>query len=263
MHHVVAYQVASTINIKEIKKQLSWQLLFQDSDEAFYTISENAYVYVFQYGVVSFFNVEDSQIQSIIKTIQPSCNNVFKNPLFDDIEVFVEEKQLKVGFEKIIIPSLDQDMIRLVMLNTSQSVALDRYDEITESLIIEINQHTRFLEEKGKLDISGHKLKKFIGKILNIKNRISENLYIFDSPDSTWDNEILNTVSIELKKTFDLQNRYRSIHERIDIIKENLELFKDIMDHKESSRLEWIIIILIVIEVFDMFVEKIIKFIGI
>ena len=113
------------------------------------------------------------------------------------------------------------------------------------------------------MDISGHKLKKFIGKILNIKNRISENLYIFDSPDSTWDNEILNTVRIELKKTFDLQNRYRSIHERIDIIKENLELFKDIMDHKESSRLEWIIIILIVIEVFDMFVEKIIKIIGI
>jgi uncharacterized Rmd1/YagE family protein len=263
MYHVVAYQVASTINIKEIKKQLSWQLLFQDSDEAFYTIAENAYVYVFQYGVVSFFNVEESQIQNTIKVIQPTCYNVFKKPLFDDIEVFIEPKQLKVGFEKITIPSLDQELIRLVMLNTSQSVALDRYDEITESLIKEINQHTKFLEEKGKLDVSGHALKKFIGKILNIKNRISENLYIFDSPDSTWDNEVLNTVSIELKKTFDLQNRYRSIHERIDIIKENLELFKDIMDHKESSRLEWIIIILIVIEVFDMFIEKILKFIGV
>ncbi|MFT7350161.1 MAG: putative Rmd1/YagE family protein, partial [Candidatus Paceibacteria bacterium] len=32
----------------------------------------------------------------------------------------------------------------------------------------------------------------------------------------------------------------RYISERIGIIKEDLELFKDIMEHRESSRLEWI-----------------------
>ena len=143
------------------------------------------------------------------------------------------------------------------MLNTSQSVALDRYAEITEELLIETNKHTLFLEEKGTLDISGNKLKRFIGKILNIKNKISENLYIFDSPEITWDNEQLNRLNQDLKRTFDLQDRYRLIHDRIEIIKDNLELFKDIMDHKESSRLEWIIIILIVIEVVDMFIGKI------
>ncbi|MBN2868909.1 MAG: RMD1 family protein, partial [Flavobacteriaceae bacterium] len=60
----------------------------------------------------------------------------------------------------------------------------------------------------------------------------------------------------DLKQSFDLHARYRLIHDRIEIIKENLELFKDIMDHRESSTLEWIIIILIVIEVFDLFVAK-------
>ncbi|WAC01401.1 hypothetical protein N7U66_15285 [Lacinutrix neustonica] len=55
-----------------------------------------------------------------------------------------------------------------------------------------------------------------------------------------------------------MKDRYRLIHDRIDIIKENLELFKDIMDHKESSRLEWIIIILIIIEVFDMLLLKLV-----
>jgi uncharacterized Rmd1/YagE family protein len=147
-------------------------------------------------------------------------------------------------------------MIRLVMLNLSQSVALDRYSEITEELLVETNKHTSYLEEKGKLDISGNSLKRFIGKILNIKNKISENLYIFDSPESTWENEQLNKINQDLKRTFDLQDRYRLIHDRIDIIKENLELFKDIMDHKESSKLEWIIIILIVIEVIDLFITK-------
>ena len=147
-------------------------------------------------------------------------------------------------------------MIRLVMLNTSQSVALNRFAEITGGLLIETNEHTKYLENKGKLDISGIKLKQFIGKILNIKNKISENLYIFDSPEATWEDEQLNRLNSELKNTFDLKDRYQLIHDRIDIIKENLELFKDIMDHKESSRLEWIIIILIVIEVVDMFILK-------
>jgi len=40
------------------------------------------------------------------------------------------------------------------------------------------------------------------------------------------------------------------------IIKEDLELFKDIMDHRESSKLEWIIIALILLEVVDLFVFR-------
>lgn len=258
MYNVSAYQVASTISIKEAKKQLSWPLLFKDSDELFYKVSNDSYVYIFQYGMASFFNLNEAQIDAILKELKPLSYNFFTEKLSEEVIVAVRENTLKVEYEQIILPKLDQEMIRLVMLNASQSVALDRYSEITEQLLIETNQHTVYLEKHGKLDISGNKLKRFIGKILNLKNKISENLYIFDSPDSTWDNKALNELNVDLKNTFDLKDRYRLIHDRIDIIKENLELFKAIMDHKESSRLEWIIIILIVIEVFDMFVAKLI-----
>ncbi len=258
MYNVSAYQVAGIISIKEAKKQLSWQLLFKDSDELFYKVSPNAYVYIFQYGMASFFNLNETEIDTILIELKPLSYNFFTEKLSEEVVVIIKENTLKVEYEQIVLPKLDQEMIRLVMLNASQSVALDRYSEITEQLLIETNQHTVYLEKYGKLDISGNKLKRFIGKILNLKNKISENLYIFDSPDITWDNEALNELNVDLKKTFDLKDRYRLIHDRIDIIKENLELFKAIMDHKESSRLEWIIIILIVIEVFDMFIAKLI-----
>ena len=142
------------------------------------------------------------------------------------------------------------------MLYTSQSVALNRYGEITENLIIETNKHTKYLEIHGKLNISGYNLKKFIGRVLNIKNGILENLYIFDSPDIIWEDEMLNQLDKKLKITFDLKDRYRRLSHRIEIIKENLELFKDIMDHNESKKLEWIIILLILVEVIDMFIIK-------
>ena len=69
----------------------------------------------------------------------------------------------------------------------------------------------------------------------------------------------MNRLHIALKQTFDLKDRYRYIYERTAIIKEDLELFKDIMEHRESSKLEWIIIILILVEVADLFSFRILK----
>ena len=258
MYTVKAFQVSSSVNLRLMKLQLNWNLLFQDSDELYFEIGEYKYVYVFQYGMISFFNVSDVDIERAISKL----SSYFVEPLTEkhseEIVIEIQAKTLQVHFDKVILPELHSETIRLVMLNASQSVALARFSEITELLLAETNEHTKFLERRGKLDISGGKLKRFIGKTLNIKNKISENLYIFDSPDIAWEDESLNKLNNDLKSSFDLKDRYRVIHDRIDIIKENLELFKDIMDHRESSRLEWIIIILILVEVLDMFALKII-----
>jgi uncharacterized Rmd1/YagE family protein len=121
----------------------------------------------------------------------------------------------------------------------------------------ETNFHTQYLERKGKLAIPGRNLKKYIGKTLNLKNRITENLYIFDAPPEVWEDESLNRIDIGLKKTFDLQERFRNIQESLGIVKENLELFKDILQYRNSNLLEWIIIILIAVEVLNLFLDKI------
>ncbi len=257
MYKVLAYQVADAIQIKEAKQHVDCTLLFQDSDELFYQVSADKFAYVFQYGMVSFFNLDANEINRFLQVIKPPDQSFFSDKHTEVVNVSIGDK-VKVEFDKVILPEINSEMIRLVMLNASQSVALTRYSEITETLLVETNEHTKYLEAKGKLDISGSKLKRFIGKTLNIKNKISENLYIFDAPNIVWEDETLNTLNLDLKQTFDLKDRYRFIHHRIDIIKENLELFKDIMDHKESSKLEWIIIILILVEVVDMFILKLI-----
>lgn len=258
MYTVKAFQVSNSVNLKLMKFQLNWKLLFQDSDELYYKLGDHKYIYVFQYGMISFFNMSDDEIEHTVSQLSLYLLDPLSEKHSEEILIEIKTKSLQVHFDKVILPELHHETIRLVMLNASQSVALARYSEITEQLLSETNEHTKFLERKGKLDISGGKLKRFIGKALNIKNKISENLYIFDSPDIVWEDESLNKLNNDLKSSFDLKDRYRVIHDRIDIIKENLELFKDIMDHRESSRLEWIIIILILVEVVDLFILKIV-----
>jgi uncharacterized Rmd1/YagE family protein len=142
------------------------------------------------------------------------------------------------------------------MLNVAHSVALDYYSEQSDILLDGTNHQIQFLENQGKLDISGNNLRRYIGRTLNLKNKISQNLYIFDSPPETWEDENLNKIDIGLKKTFDLQLRYRNIQEDLQIIKENLELFKDLMQYKKSNLLEWIVILLILIEVVNVLLDK-------
>jgi required for meiotic nuclear division protein 1 len=254
---IVSYQVADSIDVKAFAADFKARLCYNDPTELFYQTEAAAYVYIFKYGSVCFLNYDPVAITSFIKLITPYCKQVFKDSLTDEFFVETEAKEMRVGFNKIEIPaSASIDTLRLVMLNVSQSVALDYYEELTNKLLEETNEHTQVLERKGRLGISGKKLRQYIGRTLLLKNRIAENIYVFDSPPETWENESLNKMDGELKRTFDLQVRVRTIQEGLNIIKDNLELFQGLMQHRNSTMLEWIIIILILVEVLNLVFEK-------
>ncbi|WP_438425770.1 RMD1 family protein [Aquimarina macrocephali] len=251
-----AVQIADVISIKNCKKNFEAELLFSDTDELFYEYNQGQYIYVFKYGVVSFYNISKENAEKICNEILMYGKSFIREEVSENIDIVIGGESNAISFGKATLKEFNVESIRLILLNVSQSVALDNYANISEQILEDTKIHTTYLEEKGRLDISGKNLKKYIGRVLNIKNKISENLYIFDSHDVTWDDETLNKLDQNLKRVFDLKDRYRSIQDQIEIIKENLELFKDIMFHKESSKLEWIIIILILVEVIDLFIIK-------
>jgi len=255
--NVLSYQIADGIDIRGLKNSFKAPVHFSDNDEIFYVIDPDKFIYVFKYGVVSFLNYDEIKISEFIQFIIPFCKNFSEFKLSEEFEIETGAKEIRFGFNKIEIIKPTIDVLRLIILNVSQSVALDYYYELTNKLLIETNLQTQYLEKKGRLNISGRNLKKYIGRTLNLKSKIAENLYIFDSPPETWEDEDLNRIDIGLKRTFDVQVRFRSIQESLQIIKDNFELFKDIMQYRNSYVLELIIIILILVEVINLVIEKI------
>ncbi|HEX8516533.1 MAG TPA: RMD1 family protein [Bacteroidia bacterium] len=257
MLKIISAQIADSIDIKTFRAANETNLIHSDSDELFYETGPYQYVYVFRYGVVAFCNYDEKAMAGFISTAAPYCKNAFEMQLNDEFFVETNATENKFGHNKIELIRTSVDALRIIMLNVSQSVALDYYSNQTELLLQETNEHTLYLERKGKLDIAGSKLNKVIGKIINFRNKINENLYIFDSAPETWEDEDLYRIDMELKKTFDLQSRYRNIQEELEIIKENLSLLIDLMHQRKSSFLEVIVIVLILVEVLNLIIEKI------
>lgn len=254
---VISYQIADTIDVKNFSADFDGDLYYNDPAELFYKTGNGQYVYVFKYGAVCFLNYDAAFIEAFLHRIKPYCKNLFANPLTDEFIIETDAKEIRVGFNKIEVPSAGHvDVLRLVMLNVSQSVALDYYEEQTSRLLTETNRHTQQLVDRGRLDISGKKLRQYIGKSLLLRNHIAENIYVFDSPPETWESEALNKIDTDLKRTFDLQVRVRTIHEGLMIIKDNLELFRALLQHRYGNILEWIVIVLILVEVLNLIIEK-------
>lgn len=253
---VVSYQVADLIDVKQFSSAFKAELYYSDPSELFYRTDPDQFVYVFKYGAVCFLNYDPVSISQFLRLITPYCKNLFPESLTEEYLIDTNASEVRVGFNKIEIPLANVEVLRLAMLNVAQSVALDYYEEQTKKLLGETNQYTQMLVNRGRLGLSGKKLKQYIGRTLLLRNRIAENIYAFDSPPETWEDENLNKINNELKRTFDLQVRVRTIAEGLAIIKDNLELFRTLLQHRYSSILEWIIIILILVEVLNMAVEK-------
>jgi uncharacterized Rmd1/YagE family protein len=252
----VSYQIAESIDLRAFRKAFPAEPAQEEPDELFYNLEDQRYLSVLQYGVVSLLNHDEVRTAELLRFMAPYCRNILEPRLSEEILIDTGSTRFRFGYNSIEVTSGEPEVMRIIMLNVSQSVALDHYSQLTAALLEETNHHTQVLERKGRLDMSGKKMIRYIGRTLNLKNRISENLYVFDSPDVTWENEVLNRVDVGLKNTFDLQIRFRNIRDELEIVKENLDLFKDLVQHRKSLLLEWIVILLILVEVLNLLVEK-------
>jgi len=253
---LAALLVANQLDLKGIKTFLELKPLADTSSELFYNFGPDKYQYYFNYGVVVFSNHTDEEIKLAIKAILAYLRNPSINWLRDDHEIEVKEGEMVFEFNQVVVDHLDSKVFRIAMFNIAQSVALDHYHAVTENLLTEIRGFTNHLESTGKLSINRRNMLKFIGKALNTKNDIADNIYIFDAPELVWEDEYLDRLHKGLMKHFDLRVRFSEIEYTLRIIEDNLSVFREISNQRESSILEWIIILLILMEVFDLFISK-------
>lgn len=174
-----------------------------------------------------------------------------------DYELQIEpNRNSEVAFNTVVVPEFSIDILHLVMLNLSQSVALENYQNRTNLLLEQTREISDNLKHTGDIGVPRRRLRKFVGRTMVLKNRIAENLLIFETSDLAWSNELLSNLDTELRNQLDVVNRHHGLQYSLDIVKENLDLYRNILEHKHSSMLEWIIIILILLEVADLIITK-------
>jgi required for meiotic nuclear division protein 1 len=255
-----AFLVANQLDIKGIKAFLDIKPLADSSSELYYNFSPGKYQYYFNYGVVVFTGYNEDEMKWAIKAIDKFQKSPPVTWMRDDHDLRLEERNdIAFQFDEVVLGRLDDKVIRIAMFNLAQSMALDYYHGVSETLLTEVKGFANELQLTGKLKISRKNMMRFIGKALSTQNEIAENIYIFDAPELVWDDEYLDKLQQGLMKHFDLRVRFSEVEYTLRIIEDNLSVFREITHQRENTVLEYIIILLILVEVFDLLITKILK----
>ncbi|HXC03181.1 MAG TPA: RMD1 family protein [Bacteroidia bacterium] len=256
---IVAYQLGESILIKSLKAAYTGSIYFSSATEVYIRLGETSFIYVQNYGEVAFSDCDEQTIQEFIAFAQGFVGTAVLSgkEYKEEFTILVSPGQsLLFSYTSMQVPEVTPDVIKIALLNVSQSVVLDYFTEQSQHLLAETGIFTRELEQRGKLSIPKTKLMKFIGKTLNTQNRIIDNLYFLDAPDTVWDIEYLSEINTGMSALFNLKTRFREVEYTLKIIDNNLRTFAQLVQHRDSNKMEVIIILLIFFEILNALISK-------
>ena len=225
---------------------------YQSNYEIVYKFNSEQFIVIYAFGAYVLFNIDEDSIKTepitaIISqlgviTTQPSLNEVF------EVEIDGKIKKPQVFHNKVVLPNVKLDYVRIISVILAQSVTLDSLENETDQLLIRSAEKSRQLE-KGEYPKNTKKLLQNIGFVMAARQEILGNLYIYDVPDEAFDNITLEKMFSKLKDVFDIEARFSALSLGLDAVKENIEIIINLLHVRRATAMELWIIALITIEI--------------
>jgi len=248
-----------------IKHKFRWEeSLRLDGDELKGIVHESIdkAIYIFPFGSIVFVNCEYHEIMDIIHYLgrtEKGLAQISTLEFYDDYKIEISpEEEPAINNDHMITSSEQSFQREIVSTVLAKSVALDRLEIDIDKLLDEIEDIVTYLQ-RGYLTISDKKLAKMSARILGFRLSTISYIMLLDKPEITWMNEEAEILFDKLSPLFELTDRGENIRLKSEMLMDITKVFTELGHAKRGNRLEWGIIILIIIEIILLVIEMIIK----
>lgn len=246
----ISVELPFKIQKEELEREFSGLLLTKIENSFVAEITNNKFIFVSDFGVLTFCNFAHDEIKSLLERLGVKEANHFTTALLNqDYPMVIDTSCLepKIDSHTITYNKFNKSVASIISLALSQSVGLEKREK---SLEAKMHQSQKIYNTIENLKIKDRKhLMEFASSIAKERFDILNQLYLLDKPDIAWDDSELESLYNQLSLQLELKNRFEVIEYKIANLKESVELAVDLVNQKSSEFLEWIIIWLIVIEV--------------
>eukprot|EP00927_Polykrikos_kofoidii_P061911 TRINITY_DN56736_c0_g1_i1.p1 TRINITY_DN56736_c0_g1~~TRINITY_DN56736_c0_g1_i1.p1 ORF type:complete len:452 (+),score=83.54 TRINITY_DN56736_c0_g1_i1:121-1476(+) len=230
-------------------------------------------LFAFRYGCIVCWNFTATEYHSIKERMKPFMIRLLPDADFEEeVMEFIIRHRIDEGTaEDAEEKSDDEDAASAddavikhdqIVLSTSdpmerlahsyalaQSVRLAVFEIVVDRSIVKTRIIPETMANTGDVALDARELSKQMGGLLMLRCDVNLHTDILDTPDIFWDEEKFEPHYVESREYLEVDKRVEILNQRLSVLKDMYDLLQNGLNVKHGNKLEWIIIILILVEV--------------
>lgn len=216
-------------------------------------------IFAWRFGAVVFVEVPKEDRNQEISQIRQSMGLPSTEPRVTAESFFIcvdPSRPAQVEYNQIVLPKANHERLGAVVQTLAQSVAMEYFEDVVTQAKAQVLTMLDKIRQQGRIVVSVVGLNRQIAVASMAQAEVVGVLHLLDKPDTLWNDAEMESIYLDLRNAFDLEERFKSIEYKIDTIKESLRIVLEARNSALAQRLELIIILLVGIEVLFSIFER-------
>lgn len=218
---------------------------------------------LFRFGVVVFFDVSPVAQSAFLSRLEHLVSEPVPSIALerDELEIRIEVERGDVVDQGVLYLA-DRDIGRLQVAADmlAKSVLLSSYEVRIGSAFDRIEPLAKKLEESGRGGRQARDLVRHLGEIMLVQHRMVARAQVADKPEILWERPELDRLFHRLEQEYEITERVTAQDRKLDLISSTATTLLELLQNQRSLRVEWYIVILIVMEIvltlYELFVHS-------
>jgi uncharacterized Rmd1/YagE family protein len=211
-------------------------------------------LFFFNHGCFVSWGLKKQQERAWLERLKPFSSHPLKMIETDHFCFQFGEETLLSTHERfkvdVIMLDADTPQIKLaISYGLAQSVKLEAFEDAIQDTIRKNAHLPEEIAARGEISLTRRAIFRRVGDIFIARSSINLNSEYLDVPEFFWRNPNLEPFYVMTKKFLDLPSRVMALNQKLDVLQELLAILHTQVQHRHSSMLEIIIIVLIFIEI--------------
>lgn len=219
---------------------------------------ENGDAFIFDYGVIVFWNVPATSRNSLLSLLNNFVNDLLKDNIDDEFTYSTKEQNASIKNDHINLP--DNDVLTRLAIShgIAQSTKLGQYEDRVQRTIVSTEHIPENIAKTGNSGLRRRELAKLRGQLYLTKSDVTLHFDLLDVPDFFWENPELQPFYSMVADYLEIKPRIEVLIKKLETIQDLLTMIADELHHTHSSMLEWIIIWLIALDIIIILIQELV-----
>jgi uncharacterized Rmd1/YagE family protein len=203
-----------------------------------------------RYGVIITFDLSLEEESALLEMLRPHILEPIDSDITEELQIaFRPQAKERLEGEVLCLQECSAERLQIVAEALGKSVVLNYYEIEIASIFESIQPFTIGIRGKHVRSPKEEDLLSYIGGTLLIQQKMFGMVEVGEKPDPVWDDPSLDRLYLRLEDEYELRERLVILEQKLALISRTVETSLNLLQRNSSHRVEWYIVILIVIEI--------------